>query len=448
MKLIEYFNTFLDEEVNLNDSRLKLLDQRVQAITSFLRESATFKNNFLDIIPQGSYAHKTIIRPVQTNDEFDADLLLYVTEFNNWSARDYVEELYKAFRDSSIYRNMAGRNTRCVTVDYAGDFHIDIVPYLERHSLKYVTNRHKDLFELTDPEAYNTWLDEKNRTAGGYLVKVIRLVKYLRDFKQTFDIKSIILSILLGEQISDAALLLDSDYYKDVPTTLRNVMNHLREYVEARPSLPSIMDPAGTGESFSDRWNQQGYANFRSWVIYYAKKIEAAYSEADKDISLKLWQEVFGSEFQAPKSIAKALESTRISSASSVTFRNTEEQLADKGIALQLNPRYTVRISARVADRSGFRSYFLSNYGNKVTINRSVRFAITKCSVPQPYKIYWKVKNNGEEARRQDCIRGQIVEGGYECREPTAFRGSHYVECYIVKDGICVAKDRQEVTIL
>jgi len=40
---------------------------------------------------------------VDDNDEFDADLLLELTEEPDWSAQDYVEELYKAFRASSRY---------------------------------------------------------------------------------------------------------------------------------------------------------------------------------------------------------------------------------------------------------------------------------------------------------------------------------------------------------
>ena len=70
---------------------------------------------------------------------------------------------------------MVGRRTRCVTVDYANDFHVDVVPYLERHGEKFITNRADDGFELTNPEGFNAWLDEKNRTTGGRLVKVIRL---------------------------------------------------------------------------------------------------------------------------------------------------------------------------------------------------------------------------------------------------------------------------------
>lgn len=61
----------------------------------------------------------------------------------------------------------------------------------------------------------------------------------------------------------------------------------------------------------------------------------------------------------------------------------------------------------------------------------------------------WKVTNRGEEAIRKDCIRGQIVaDNGNEIRvESTNFRGEHFVECYIIKDGIVVAKDSIDVPI-
>ena len=42
------------------------------------------------------------------NDEFDADLLLELAEDPDWSAEDYVEELYKAFRSSS-------RTSKCLS---------------------------------------------------------------------------------------------------------------------------------------------------------------------------------------------------------------------------------------------------------------------------------------------------------------------------------------------
>lgn len=128
MKLIEYFNNFLKTEVNLDDARLDRLNGSVGAVTDFLRDSPVFAGNFIDTIPQGSYAHKTIIKPVHVGDEFDADLLLYLKERDGWEASDYVRELYVRFRESHIYQEKVSRRTRCVTLDYAGDFHMDVVP--------------------------------------------------------------------------------------------------------------------------------------------------------------------------------------------------------------------------------------------------------------------------------------------------------------------------------
>ena len=64
-------------------------------------------------------------------------------------------------------------------------------------------------------------------------------------------------------------------------------------------------------------------------------------------------------------------------------------------------------------------------------------------------RLYWKVKNTGPEARAANQLRGEIKldPGGHERREPTAFRGSYCVECYIVNDGRCVAREVQRVVV-
>jgi hypothetical protein len=95
-------------------------------------------------------------------------------------------------------------------------------------------------------------------------------------------------------------------------------------------------------------------------------------------------------------------------------------------------------------------AYYLKDRGNKVRRGRRIRFEIASCNVQPPYQIYWKVLNRGEKAMEKDCVRGQIELGGrvWRIHELTAFVGPHFVECYIVKDGICLAADRQEVNII
>ena len=450
MKLLEYFDEFLKETVNLDPARLARLDKSSESISDFLEGSATFSSNFIDVVAQGSYAHKTIIKPVKADDEFDADILLCLEEFNDWQPKDYVEELYKCFTTTGIYKSKAVQGKRCVTIDYAGDFHVDVVPYIERDPYKYITNRTKNQLEVTNPQGYNAWLDEKSKTTSRRLTKVIRLVKYIRDYRDTFDVKSFVLNVLLAERVNDAALLQDPNCYSDVPTTLYTVAKRLREFLEPRPLLPTIMDPSGTGENLSDRWSQTGYDGFRAALIRNAKWIEEAYTDGEVASSLTKWQKIFGADFKKPEAAqTKALFAAGTNLP--IRFDNTEQMLSrDLRIPLSLDLRYRVRLDGRVARAGSFGAFYLRDRGNKVRRGREILFEIRECSVPEPYTIYWKVLNRGEKAQELNCIRGQIELGGKQWKrlEPTSFRGPHFVEVYIVKNGVCVAKDRQEVNIL
>lgn len=62
-------------------------------------------------------------------------------------------------------------------------------------------------------------------------------------------------------------------------------------------------------------------------------------------------------------------------------------------------------------------------------------------------KVLWKVRNVGVEAERRNDIRGQIQDRGKEITENTKFYGSHYIECYLIKSGICVAIGHVDVPI-
>lgn len=446
MKFSTHFSVFLASEVNLRQTRLDQLDERVSAIDHFLSNgNDEIARRFIQTIPQGSYAHRTIINPVDDGDEFDADILLELTEEPGWSPRDYVEELYKAFRSSSRYRNMVSRHARCVKVDYANEFHIDVVPYVTRHGEHYICNRDDDEFELTNPEGFNEWLDQQNQVTGGKLIKTIRLLKYLRDYKNTFSAKSVILNILVGGRVNSALLLGDHGHYKDLPTAFKNLLADLSDYLQSNPTMPVLSDPSCPSESFNHRCDQKQYTNLRKWIKYYSEKAAAAFEEADRETSLKLWREIFGDDFgTASTTIAKA------SSAHIGRATNTEKFLEqDLRIPVRIDPRYRATLNARVLPKAGFRTYDLQKHGNVVGRSRTIRFTLENCTVPGPYTVYWKVRNTGEEAIAANCIRGQInLDNGSRRRdEPTAYRGKHYVECYIVKGNVCVAMAHQDVII-
>jgi len=63
MQLADHFEVLLKNTVNLSLSSLETLDSRVDAIYNTLEADAELGPYVVDKIPQGSWAHETIIKP-------------------------------------------------------------------------------------------------------------------------------------------------------------------------------------------------------------------------------------------------------------------------------------------------------------------------------------------------------------------------------------------------
>jgi hypothetical protein len=302
MKHVAIFDAFLRDTVNLNQARLDQLDERVKAIMKALKADPVLGPLIRGHIPQGSWAQRTIIRPLE-GKEFDADFLLFLHEQPDWAPASYLEELDDAFDRHPIYEAMHTLKTRCVRIAYANDCHVDVVVYLVlANGRQVIVNRDIDDWEDTNPQGFTNWMRSKDTITEGNLRRVIRLLKFLRDHKASFAVKSVILTTLVGGVVDQQRKLDDPAHYADVPTTLRSVLNDLDVWLQVQPNLPIIEDPSCPGTDFNHRWDQAGYARFCDKVHTYAAMVDAAYTEPDPDISLRRWQKVFGNSFRKPPS--------------------------------------------------------------------------------------------------------------------------------------------------
>ncbi len=310
MKLADHFNVLLRDTVNLSQWKLDLLDSRVEAVYKALKADEQIGPFILGKTPQGSWAHKTIINPVGDN-EFDADFMLDMSKNQDWddSPRTYIEELYAALHRHSTYGEMPhSRKCRCVRLVYANSMHLDIVPHLNlADGREVIVNRDDNDWELTNSQGFTDWMQKKDAIAKGNLRKVIRLMKYLRDHKNSFTgTRSILLTTLLGERVAELPTLLDPGYYSSVPTTLLHVVKDLDDWLRANPTTPPVADPSGSGAYFGHRWGsdperaQATYTYFCERIHVHAAEIEEAYKEEDKERSVELWQGIFGDGFKAP----------------------------------------------------------------------------------------------------------------------------------------------------
>jgi Second Messenger Oligonucleotide or Dinucleotide Synthetase domain len=309
VKLDDYFAYFLTNTVNLSQFNLDLLDDRVNAIYNALADDEEVGPYVLNRIPQGSWAHQTIITPPRTA-EFDADFLLEIAENPQWSMhpKSYIEKVYAALERMSIYEGKCSRKCRCVRVTYANSCHVDVVPYLHiANGREVIVNRDQDDWEDTHPAGFTQWMANKDQITGRKLRKVIRLMKYLRDHKGTFrGARSVILTTVLGNQVEASKKIFDPNYYGSVSTALLHIVEDLDAWLQANPTRPSIVDPSGSGVTFDHRWDDDTYDNFRDRIHDYAAKMRAAYHESDRDASVELWQEIFGPSFTAPEQKKKS----------------------------------------------------------------------------------------------------------------------------------------------
>lgn len=453
MKLLRQFKAFLDDTVNLNQTRLTLLHERVTAVASYLEGDSVIGEIFKDVIPQGSMAHRTIIKPL-AGREYDADILLELTYQADWTPYDYIQATYEAFRRSTTYKSMVSRKSRCVRVAYAGDCHIDVVPCFEYQGDLYICNRSGEgSFERTNPVGYSQWLEERDGIASGNLVRSIRLIKWLRDYKTTFTCRSIILNVLVADTISEDRLIVHPQHYKDLPTAFVNILEDLAEYLEPYSAfVPTIADPSCPEVTFNHRWTDEDqFFNFRDRIITYAAWAREAYNAPTKQASLAGWQKLFGEDFddiQSSTKAASAIDESSLDVAKSVRAPS-EEFIED--LFSRADTAYRIRISGRTRPKPGFRTYDLHSRGNRVDRGREIDFRITECTVPEPFDVMWKVRNRGDDAIRASALRGEIRAGnranGRGQYEQTRYRGEHYVECYAIKAGKCVASHRQRVII-
>jgi hypothetical protein len=439
MKLIAYHEAFLKNTVNLNRSRLDQLDTRVSRIVSALKEDDEVGDILVGHIPQGSWAHNTIIKPLN-NHEFDADILVELEEQANWSERDYITAVRDAFKRSTTYRPLVRKKNRCVRIGYTNDCHIDVVPYIKLPGGRQViVNWAEEEFEETNPDGFTAWMKERDDLALKNLRKVLRLLKYLRDYKQTFTIPSVILTLLVAERVTswDA-----HQRYKDVPTALKNMLNDLDQWLDMYPLMPWLEDPSCRGTYFNHRWNEDQYKNFKNMVKKCAVWVNEAYDEPDKATSLTAWQKVFGDGFKAPAAAlsASASESTPPTPVRLERAPN-EQYIEERGFTIKLT--HVAHIEA-TALMNGWRKQSLRRL-RWLARNCQLDFKVTT-DVEEPYDVYWKVRNVGVS---EDRLRGEITpDGGSRTwRENTLYPGSHYVEAYIVKDGQVRAMDRHGVPI-
>ena len=206
--------------------------------------------------------------------------------------KDYINDVYDCLKQNGNYEDKVHRKTRCVYIDYAGDFHLDLVPCITHGEQHYICNNKENRFEDTDGTGYRDWFNEKTRITNGNLKRVTRLLKFLRDHKGNFSVKSILLTTLIGNSVYASG-----EDFKDIPTSLKTISNWINSFLQNNALMPKIYNPVLPTESFTRHWDQDKYSHFRKMFDLYNAKINEAFDAKDHNTSVRKWRELFNDNF-------------------------------------------------------------------------------------------------------------------------------------------------------
>ena len=489
----------LAESLDISESRYKQAEERYQALGNWLRRDESIVSKYNpDIYTQGSFRLGTVIKPITDEEDYDIDLVCEVSlakrQVRQKQLKDLVGHEIKSYAQANNMNTPPENRRRCWKQNYAdgAQFHMDIMPALPDGASFKLLLENKGLsadwtelaIAITDktlpnyaeisnawlrsnPKGYAEWFKEQMKVVSKHqrerlvllekyasiedvpdykvktpLQRVIQILKRHRDimFANDKDDKpvSIIITTLAAHTYNNESDLLNA---------LLNVVAGMPKYIQNKDGVSWVTNPVNPTENFADKWqeNPQREVKFKQWLQQVSDDLNTALQAGD----IRACGEFLKSHI-GEKPIKEALQHFPKAKVDKVaSFAKRGMQLPSRfnvphrqKLTWPLAIQYGVKIRAQ-ATRQGFRTLNSDNGFLSLGKQYSLRFE-AKTNVPWPFDVRWQVVNTGGEATSAKCLRGGFYNGegkdGLVRKESTLYTGQHWVECMIIKNGICVAR--------
>lgn len=500
---LSLFLRYLAESLDIPDSAFQEAERRYQAVGKWLAEDDSPLAVFSpEICPQGSFRLGTVVKPINDKDEYDIDLVCELAlSKDNVTQRQLKQMIGSRLKANKTYERMLDpeEGRRCWTLLYADglQFHMDILPAipdddgfkqrlrsigvpaeLAEHALAITDMEHPgynirtDDWPRSNPRGYADWFRSRMQTqfdaqrllqarileaniedVPDYRIKtplqrVIQILKRHRDvmFEKDQDDKpiSIIITTLAALAYDNQADLLDA---------LFAIVESMPAQIQRQGDTLCVLNPVNPLENFADKWREhpQRERKFREWLIQVRADINTALQKGDVQAIAESLTPRFG-KGAINQSLKRfpGLDSTEgrqiVQAAASVPIRFD--------VAHREVPPWPVRTSyaASVGGRYKYNGDWHSFRSNGEALPKYCELMFqAETNVPRPFSVYWQVVNTGDEAAQVNQLRGSIFladsagAGGLHQKERTAYTGSHWIECFVVKDGVCVARSGEYV---
>lgn len=147
--------------LDLTKTQRKTAEDRYATVTQLLGASGSSLSNYSPHLHvQGSFLHKTMVKPM-AGVEFDVDLICLLHGTRSLGAKEMFRMVVAELK--SRYPDLVVKD-RCCRIDYAGEFHMDIIPACpelgEEPSRILIPDRRLEKLLPSCPKLYAAWFEE------------------------------------------------------------------------------------------------------------------------------------------------------------------------------------------------------------------------------------------------------------------------------------------------
>lgn len=433
--LSQAFEEFVE---SLQVDNLEDINTKFKAITKRLNTSFWSINDEDEHgFKVGSLGRNTAIKGVS-----DMDMLFVLpdelyTRFDNYKGNGQKEllqsvknEVKKRYpQESTIVRG----DGQVVVISFS-NYEVEICPAFEENdgSFTYPDSNNGGKWKKTDPMPEIAESEKMGEDTNQHFKNICQMVRAWKNHVG-FKMGGLLIDTLVHKFFNDYPAYVSATF-EDYLSLLKDLFSYLKGLKKDQKYWNALGS------------NQHVYNKDGAFVA----KAKKAYNKLkdlneDSENLYEVLQELFGKGFLIPETVQKSERS----SFALAMYAPNEQFIEDR---FQVDIKYKLKIDCEVK-QNGFREALLRTLlrqDKPLLLNKQLTFFVEKNEVAEKllsYEIYWKVRNRGEEAVRRKQLRGEIEKGGPKKIERTSFRGSHFVECYIIHNGICVARDSIDVPI-
>lgn len=409
---------------------------------------------------QGSFRLGTVIRPTTDLDSYDIDfvccLKMSKTDTTKKELRRFLGDRLKERED---LKTILVEKGRCWTLNFSNIFQMDILPTIPdvNNSPNGILLTDKDIlyWQKSNPIDYADWFRgrmsqqydfKKQELAKSWRIEVedvrewqikttlqraIQILKRHRDifFEKRTDVKpsSIVITTLAARAYQGQETLRDSLIY---------LVKNMPKSIQIEGSNYKIKNPVAD-ENFADKWNSdksRGRAFF-DWMTDLNGRMLTALESMDTN----LLHSILGSNLVKKALSQQSMGLIKTETNPMLVVPDLGNSSHTRDLTWPLQKSFQVSVRCDVYGQTKTKKLYSLEVGKSVPKRRKLKFtAIT--NTPKPYEVKWQVVNTGTEAK--DDLRGEFYDSNSpnERWEDSKFRGTHWVEAFVIKNNVCVAR--------